>query len=143
MKRQAGSRSIKGISIFSLLLLWSCASGPKVNPSAQSGKDLIQEVEAAMERAKAAGADEHMPGELRIADQRLDFSRRLMDQGKYDDAMLSARKALDKVRIAEAIAIMEETEKKAREKENEAQRALEDLRQLEEESKALLSEEGE
>ena len=140
MKRPAGYRRMKGISIFFLLVSLSCASGPEVNPSAQACKDLILEVEAAMERAKAAGAEEHMPGELRIADQRLDFSRRLMDQGKYDDAMLSARKALDKVRIAEAIAVMKETEKEARKKENEAQRALEDFRQLEEEYKALLSE---
>lgn len=140
MKRQAGYRCMKGISIFFFLVLWSCASGPDVNPTEQAGKDLILEVDAAIERAKAAGADEHTPGELRIADQRLDFSRRLMDQGKYDDAMLSARKALDKVRIAEAIAVMKETEKEARKKENEAQRALEDFRQLEEEYKALLSE---
>jgi len=105
--------------------------------------DSLQEVEAALKKAKEAGADEHTAGELRIASQRLDFSRRLMDQGKYDDAMLSARKALDRARVAEAIAVMKETEKKAREKEQEAQRAWEDLRQLEEEYKALLSEEEE
>ena len=141
MKKRNGLGGPGILLLFLPVLVWSCASGPEVNPTAQACMELLRQVETTLKTAEEAGAAVHTPHEFRWATQRLDFSRKLMAQGNYIEANASLQKTLDKARILNANALMEEAKYGAQEKEKEVLSAEEYLAELEAAYNALLAEE--
>ena len=108
MRKQGCKKRIL-ISIFSGFLVISLVAGCAAPPT-----QLIAEAQAALEKAKAAGADVYAKAQYQKAQDALDKAMTFAEKRKYKEAEIAAREAIALAELAEKAAIEGKKDAKAR-----------------------------